>query len=143
MKLKASMASTTLLTADNSLTDRTIIRAVALMPPEKFDNISPCGRFFPGMRMLFSDNDAPCLGRRNNEECEAVALIIHKSEPPDDLSTPYRTLLHMPLGIIVRPLAVDVKDLEVQGLPAGCILVKPVTQKNTSTQVCYIAVLSL
>ena len=91
--------------------------------------------------MLFSDNDTPWLGRRNNEECEeAISIITHHLEPHDDLTTPYRTLMYMPLGIIVRPLAVVVEDLKVHGLPPGCILVKPVTQRGGSTQVCVIAV---
>ena len=91
--------------------------------------------------MLFSDNDSPWLGRRNNEECEAVAIITHSDEPPDDISLPYRTLIHMPLGIIVRPLAVVVEDLKVADLPPGCIVVKPVTQKNGATQVLHIHLL--
>ena len=85
--------------------------------------------------MLFSDNEAPWLGRRSNEECDAVALITHPLEPVDDMTNPYRTLLYMPLGIIVRPLAVVVEDLKVDGLPAGCILVKPTSQNGGSTQV--------
>lgn len=134
IRVKASLAATGKAPV-TTITDPNIIRAVALLPPEKFDSISPSGRFYPGMRMLFSDNEAPWLGRRNNEECEAVALVTHPMEPADDLATPYRTLIHMPLGIIVRPLAVVVQDLQVSGLPSGCILVKPVPQKGGSTQV--------
>lgn len=135
IKIKPTLAASGRAAPDDGVTDANIIRAVAMLPPEKYDNISPCGRFFRGMKMLFSDNEAPWLGRRNNEECEAVALITHPNEPADDMTTPYRTLLYMPLGIIVRPLAVKVDDLNVEGLPSGCILVKPTTQKGGSTQV--------
>ena len=135
MKVTPSVTAESLSPPKTTRTDSSIIRTIALMAPEKFDNISPSARFYPGMRFLFSDNDTPWLGRRNNEECEAVAIITHADEPPDDLTLPYRTLLKMPLGIIVRPLAVVVEDLKVQGLPPGCIVVKPVAQKNGSTQV--------
>lgn len=135
MKVHPSVTAESLPPTRTTRTDSSIIRTIALMAPEKFDNISPCARFYPGMRFLFSDNDTPWLGRRNNEECEAVAIITHADEPPDDLTLPYRTLLKMPLGIIVRPLAVVVEDLKVEGLPPGCIVVKPVAQKNGSTQV--------
>ena len=135
VKIRPSLAAASKALPDVAPTDVNIIKAIALLPPEKFDNISPSGRFFKGMRMLFSDNEAPWLGRRNNEECEAVALVTHPMEPADDLTAPYRTLLYMPLGIIVRPLAVVVEDLMVDGLPAGCILVKPTAQQGGSTQV--------
>ena len=59
IKIKGSITATGLSTPTNTTTDNSIIRTVAMMPPEKFDNISPCARFFPGMKMLFSDNDAP------------------------------------------------------------------------------------
>ena len=85
------------------------------MPPQKLDNVSPCARFYPGMRMLFSDNDTLWLGRRNNEECEAVALFTYRLERPDDMTTPYRTVLYILLRIIVQPLAVVVGDY---GTPA-------------------------
>ena len=135
VKIKPSVAAASRAVPNDADTDANIIRAVAMLPPEKFDNISPSGRFFKGMKLLFSDNEAPWLGRRNNEECEAVALVTHPMEPADDLSKPYRTLLYMPLGIIVRPLAVIVEDLMVDGLPAGCIVVKPTAQQGGSTQV--------
>ena len=139
IKIKGSIAATGVSAPTNTTTDNNIIRTVALMPPEKFDSISPCARFYPGMKMLFSDNDTPWLGRRNNEECEAVAIITHHLEPPDDLSSPYRSLMYMPLGIIVRPLAVVVEDLKIHDLPPGCILVKPVTQRGGPTQVRFIS----
>ena len=135
IKLKLPVTAETLPAHACTRTDPSIIHTIALMPPEKFDSITLCARFFKGMRLLFSDNDTPWLGRRNNEECEAVALITHADEPPDDITLPFRTLLKMPLGIIVRPLAVVVKDLMVEGLPPGCIVVKPVSQKNGSTSV--------
>ena len=135
MKINPCMTAASLPTSTSTRTDPSIIQAIALLPPEKFDNISPCARFYPGMKLLFCDNDTPWLGRRNNEECEAVAIITHADEPPDDLTLPYRSLLKMPLGIIVRPLAVVVEDLMVDDLPPGCIVVKPVAQKNGSTSV--------
>jgi hypothetical protein len=41
----------------------------------------------------------------------------------------------MPLGNIVKPLAVVVEDLLVDGLPTGYLLVNPPTQNGGSTQV--------
>ena len=130
IKVKPSVATESQPTPNTTRTDPSIIHTIALMAPEKFDNISPCARFYLGTKLLFRDNNTPWLGRRNNEECKAVAVITHADEPLDDLAFPYRTLLKMPLGIIVRPLAVVVEDLKVNGLPPGCIVVKPVAQKN-------------
>jgi hypothetical protein len=67
--------------------------------------------------------------------CEGVRLILDPREPADRLDQPVRYLKHMPLAIIVRPLAVQVDDLNVEGLPPGCICVKPKPRSsNTDIQ---------
>ena len=110
-----------------------VLRYLATVPAEHMNDISTSIRFFKGIRYIFKDNVLPALGYRNGEECEGVALVLHKDEPPAPPHLPYRALKFTPEAIIVRPLAVDISDFHTPGLPPGCIAVRP--QKNVREKV--------
>ena len=55
MKMKASVTAESQATAMRAVTVPNIIRAIAHMPAKKFDSISPCARFYPGMKLVFCE----------------------------------------------------------------------------------------
>jgi hypothetical protein len=93
------------------------------------EDIASLGYFFPGIHYLFIDNN-PALqeaGWVRNNRCTGRRLVLHPSEPADNLTLPYRLLEHPPLGIFVEPAGVDLQMQLFPNAPPGCVpvLLKP------------------
>ena len=99
--------------------------------PQKTGDMPTWQMFFEGMKYTFPDSPNPKVRWIKNMVCHGVKILLHKNEPPDDLSKPYRVLKYLPRGVIVRPEGNCIGRLSSsKWLPKGCLLI-PTAQIKT------------
>ena len=59
--------------------------------------------FFDGLEYVFNSNDYVNVGYVKNNMCTAKGIVLHRDEPEDDLTKPYRLLKHLPEALLVKP----------------------------------------
>jgi hypothetical protein len=103
-------------------------------PPEHTGNIPGINIFFNGILYLLSDNDAPALGRVNNNTAVGVKLILDPREPAittEQRASPVHYLRFPPAAIIVAPSAPNPVNVRLDsgtdlGMPPGAVAIQPI-----------------
>lgn len=103
-----------------------LLAVIEQLPSNKTGDMPTIQMYFTGIKYKFSSSDYPSVGCCNNNIAEGVALHLDPREPPDDFSTPYRTLRFLPIAVIVRPEGHAAVNLRLSSWPKGCVPIERV-----------------